>query len=42
LSICSLGIPTGVGNTSFAGKSIGAFSVHPHACGEYSSTRCKR
>ena len=41
LSICSLGHPHG-GNTAFAGKSIGAFSVHPHACGEYSSTRCKR
>ena len=35
-------IPTGVGNTAFSGKLIGAFSVHPHACGEYSSTRCKR
>ena len=25
-----------------AGKSIGAFSAHPYACGECSPTRCKR
>ena len=35
-------IPTRVGNTSWNGSLKAACAVHPHACGEYSSGRCKK
>ena len=35
-------IPTHVGNTRTPAHNILLLTVHPHACGEYSSIRCKR
>ena len=35
-------IPTRVGNTQGVGMGAAASPVHPHACGEYSSGRCKK
>ena len=39
---CQRFIPTRVGNTESPQRSLGRLPVHPHACGEYSSGRCKK